>query len=98
MSKLIFFISKLGYNAFMAKFELFKGPYNPQIAEQAVLNFWGANKFFKPEYNAVEKVVDEKRPMPTEVVADPLNVLAHHGVIVRDKNTYSLSHDSRPQE
>lgn len=42
----------------MAKFELFKGPYNPQLAEQAVLAFWGANKFFKPEYNAVKKVVD----------------------------------------
>ncbi len=42
----------------MAKFELYKGPYNPQISEVAVLDFWGNNKFFKPEYNSVTKKTD----------------------------------------
>lgn len=64
----------------MAKFELFKGPYNPQIAEQAVLKYWDENSFFKPEYNADEKVVDStdtlkeyltKNPDKKFVIIDP---------------------------
>jgi len=55
----------------MAKFELFKGPYNPQIAEPAVLNFWGANAFFKPEYNAVKKVVDSTADLKKYLKGNP---------------------------
>ncbi|MCC7304259.1 valine--tRNA ligase [bacterium] len=64
----------------MAKFELFKGPYNPQQTEQSVLDFWGANSFFKPEYNSVTKVTESvaelkdylaKNPDQKYVIIDP---------------------------
>lgn len=55
----------------MSKFELFKGPYNPQIAEQAVLDFWGNNSFFKPEYNAEKKSVDTTEELKTYLAENP---------------------------
>ncbi len=55
----------------MAKFELFKGPYNPQIAEQAVLDFWGNNSFFKPEYNAEKKAVDSTEELKDALTGHP---------------------------
>lgn len=42
----------------MANFELYKGPYNPQITEPAVLEFWEKNPFFKPEYNPEKQELD----------------------------------------
>lgn len=55
----------------MATFELFKGPYNPQLAEQAILNFWGAHQYFKPEYNAVTKIVDSTEELKKYLKENP---------------------------
>jgi valyl-tRNA synthetase len=55
----------------MPTFELAKGPYNPTLTEDAVLNFWAQNKFFKPEYNKETKTVDSLEDFKAYVKANP---------------------------
>lgn len=55
----------------MANFELFKGPYNPQITEPAVLEYWERNSFSKPEYNAQTKQVDSLDELKKELTQHP---------------------------
>ncbi len=55
----------------MAKFELYKGPYNPQATENAVLDFWANKPYFKPEYNSITKAVDSTEELKTYLKENP---------------------------
>ena len=73
----------------MAKFELYKGPYNPQVTEPAVLAYWDSEPFFKPEYNPVTKAAETTEEMKAYLQANPDNKFV---IIDPPPNAYSRPH------
>lgn len=55
----------------MAKFELYKGPYDPIRSEESVLEYWNKNPFFKPEYNKVTKKADTTEELKAYIAEHP---------------------------
>jgi len=55
----------------MKKFELYRGPYNPVKSEEAVLDYWSKQSFFKPEFNPITRKVDSTEDMIKELTNHP---------------------------
>jgi len=71
------------------KFELYKGPYNPEISEQVVLDFWLSKGFYKPEYNKEKKSIDSIDELKDFIKVNPDKKFC---IIAPPPNAYGRPH------